>query len=82
MRLTAGQVCRQHAPAVPLRSTRAVAARTVVVTDSDDVCGGDELARLSVLDLRCPEPDYGQQFVAISADILNGRRRAAKHGEA
>ena len=46
------------------------------------VCGGDELTTLSTLDLRNPEPGYGQQFVAISADILNGRRRAAKHGEA
>ncbi len=25
---------------------------------------------------------YPEQFVTISADILNGHRRAAKHGEA
>jgi len=46
------------------------------------VCGGDELTTLSTLDLRNPEPGYREQFVTISADILNGRRRAAKHGEA
>jgi uncharacterized protein len=41
------------------------------------ICGGDELAKLSRLDLRSPEPGYREQFVAISADILNGRRRTA-----
>lgn len=36
-RLTAGQVCRRPAPAIPLRSTRAVAAQTMVATGSDAV---------------------------------------------
>lgn len=46
------------------------------------VCGGDELTTLSTLDLRSPDRGYQEQFVVISADIINGRRRAAGDGVA
>ncbi|MDQ3901012.1 MAG: hypothetical protein M3319_11445 [Actinomycetota bacterium] len=42
----------------------------------------DELAELSSLDIRSPEPGYWEQFVLISVDILNGRRTAAGDGVA
>jgi nitroimidazol reductase NimA-like FMN-containing flavoprotein (pyridoxamine 5'-phosphate oxidase superfamily) len=42
------------------------------------VCAGEELAKLSALDVRSQQPERWEQFVVISADMVNGRRRAAK----
>jgi uncharacterized protein len=53
-----------------------------VIGRSSLVCGGAELAKLSALDLRCQEPGRRGKFMVISADILNGRRRAARDGVA
>lgn len=41
------------------------------------VCAGDELAKLSALSVRSQQPERREQFVVISADLVNGRRRAA-----
>ena len=41
------------------------------------VCAGDELAKLSALGARSQQPERWEQFVVISAGLVNGRRRAA-----
>jgi hypothetical protein len=55
---------------------------TVVQIVTDDMHYLDELAKWSSLDIRSPEPGYGEQFVLISVDILHGRRTAAGDGVA
>ena len=53
-----------------------------VIGRATHIYDGNELARLSALDLCCPDRGYRGQFVVISADIVNGRRRAAGDGVA
>lgn len=49
MRLTVGQVCRRPAPVVPVWSTRAVAAQTMLAVDSDAVVVLDNERLLGVV---------------------------------